>query len=344
MNSKRLFGMIGDREIHAYALQCGRMEAEVLDYGAIIRRLSFKGRDIVFGFDDLESYIKTNDYHGAVVGRVANRIKGGRFMLGGREVILDRNDGNNHLHGGIKGLDKAIWRSFGTDKYISLEKSSEDGDQKYPGNVEVTVNYFLQFNRLLCVIEAETDEDTVFGPTLHCYYNLAGVNSGEDILNHKLTLYCDKYNEVDDELIPVGEAAVVAGTPFDFRDGRLIGERIGEDNQQLKYGSGYDHNYHIRKDIESSIEISGMTCYRAATAEYSDMTMDLYTSQPCMQFYSGNFMNKPYKFSGGADQRPRLGFCLEPQFVPNSPNLPNCGRTLLKKNKLFRYMQVLEFR
>ena len=344
MNNKRLFGMIGDREIHAYSLQCGRMEAEVLDYGAIIRKLSFKGRDIVFGFDDLDGYIGTNDYHGAVVGRVANRIKDGRFMLGDREIILDRNDGNNHLHGGYKGLDKAIWKSFGSDKYISLEKTTEDGDQKYPGNVDVTVNYFLQFNRLICVIEAITDEDTVFAPTLHCYYNLAGVSGNEDILNHKLTLYADKFNEVDEELIPTGEAVSVAGTPFDFSKGREIGERINDDNPQLKNGSGYDHNFHIQKNIDSSIEISGQTCYRAATVEHDEITMDIYTNQPCMQFYSGNFMNKPFKFSGGADQRPRLGFCLEPQVVPNSPNLPGCGKTLLTPNRIYRYVQVLEFR
>ena len=344
MSGKRLFGMIGDREIHAFSLKCGKMEAEILNYGAIVRSLRVNGREIVFGFDTLDGYINTNDYHGAVVGRCANRIKGGRFMLGDKEVVLDCNEGNNHLHGGFKGLDKAIWNSFGTDTYISLEKNSEDGDQKYPGSLDVSVNYFLQYNRLICIIEAETDEDTVFNPTLHCYYNLAGTNGTEDILGHKLTIYADRYNEINEEKLPLGEATSVDGTPFDFRDGAIIGDRINQSNRQLEIGSGFDHNFEINKDDRSAIDILGVHCYRAATLEHTDLTMDLYTSQPCIQLYTGNFINKPYPFSNGIDQRPRLGLCLEPQYTPNSPNLPGCGDTLLKPRTLFRYVQVLEFR
>ncbi|OGO92297.1 MAG: hypothetical protein A2Y17_09380 [Clostridiales bacterium GWF2_38_85] len=345
MSSKDYVGKINESEISVFKLKSGRLEAKILNYGAIIQSLKLDGRDIVFGFDTLDGYIKTNDYYGAIAGRYANRIADGRFMLGDQKIILDKNEnGISHLHGGFKGFDKAVWNTFSSEHYISLTKSFKDGNQGYPGNIDVSITYSLQYNRMVIIIDADSDADTVFNPTSHSYFNLSGANGENDILAHKLTLYADKYNEIDENKIPVGEAIPVEDTPFDFRKAIKIGERINEDNIQLEYGNGYDHNYWINKDNKNSIKIQNKTCYRAATVEYGNITMDVFSSQPCIQFYSGNFMNKPYPFNGGITQRPRYGFCLEPQVCPNSPNLPGCGDALLKKNEKYRYVEVIEFR
>ena len=322
------------------------IEMTVLTYGGVIATLRTPDRtgasdDIVLGFDDLASYADKSPYFGCLIGRYGNRIAKGRFMLDGKEYTLATNNGANHLHGGLKGWDKAVWLAEPSQdaKGVSvlLTHTSADGDEGYPGTVKARVRYTLtEDNRLIVDYEATTDKPTVINLTQHSYFNLAGAKAA-DILGHQLRLNAASYTPVDDGLIPTGEIAPVAGTPFDFQTITPIGARINGDHQQLVRGKGYDHNFVLARKgagLEEAAHVIEPTTGR---------TMTISTTEPGIQFYSGNFLDGTLKGKGGRVYPHRSGFCLETQHYPDSPNQPKFPTTVLKPGETYKTQTVFRF-
>jgi aldose 1-epimerase len=337
---KSPFGQLPDgAEVSLYTLvNAHGMVAKITDFGAFITELHLPDRDgvladVVLGFDNLAPYLGPHPYFGATIGRYGNRIAGGRFELDGETFQLDVNDGANHLHGGARGFHTVLWQATPDQEGLTLTYRSADGEQGYPGNLDVTLRYELtDDNELLMRCSAVTDRATPVNLTQHSYFNLAG---GGDILGHELTIRADSFTPIDATLIPTGALAPVAGTPFDFRSPRPIGERIAQPDKQLRHGAGYDHNFVLDK-------LPGRMALAARAREpASGRILELYTEEPGLQFYSGNFLDGSLA-GKGRNFDYRSGFCLEPQHFPDSPNQPDFPGTILRPGE--RYMTESRFK
>ncbi len=323
------------------------LEMTVLTYGGVIMSLKTPDAtgaldDIVLGFDDLKSYVEKSPYFGCLIGRYGNRIAKGKFSIDGTAYTLaTNNNGVNHLHGGNKGWDKAVWgfEPFQNAKGVGvvLTHTSKDGDEGYPGTVKAKVTYTLtDANQLIVDYEATTDKATVINLTQHTYFNLAGAKAN-DILGHELTLNAAQYTPVDDTLIPTGQIAPVEGTPFDFRASTKIGARIGQDNEQLTRGKGYDHNFVLTRTG------AGLSEAARVVEPLTGRTMTVATTEPGIQFYSGNFLDGTRVGKGGRVYPQRSGFCLETQHYPDSPNQPTFPSTVLRPGDKYSTQTVFTF-
>ena len=322
------------------------IEIRAMTYGGIIVSLKTKDRagkldDIVLGYDDLGGYVKQNPFFGTIVGRYGNRIAKGQFTIDGKTFTLAKNNGPNHLHGGIRGFDKVVWKAEPVQKAdavgIVFSHTSPDGDEGYPGTLRATVTYTLTNNDELRVeYRATTDKPTHVNLTQHSYFNLAG-DGKRDILGHELTIAADRYTPVDTTLIPTGELAPVEGTPFDFRKPMAIGARIGADHEQIRNGKGYDHNFVLNR---SDSELTRVIHVHEPT---SGRTLHVSTTEPGVQFYTGNFLDGTIKGKAGHVYKQRYGFCLETQHFPDSPNKPQFPTTLLRPGQEYRTTTVFTF-
>ena len=315
-------------------------EARIMTYGGVVVSLKVPDRsgalgDVVAGFDNLEGYLTPPPYFGAIIGRYGNRIGGGRFSLGGIEYQLAKNNGANHLHGGVRGFDKRVWSAKQlSPQSLELSYLSKDGEEGYPGNLAATVTYTLtDANELRIEYSATTDKDTVVNLTNHSYFNLAAVG---DILGHQVLILADRFTPVDKGLIPTGELKSVAGTPFDFRMAKTIGERIEQKDEQLIFGQGYDHNWVLNRAG------SGLETAAKVTDPKSGRVMEVLTTEPGLQFYTGNFLDGTLKGKGRVYTR-RSAFCMETQHFPDSPNKPAFPSTVLKPGGTYRTTTIYRF-
>lgn len=332
-------------EITLYTLtNANGMEVGIINFGGIITRIKTADRqgqfaDIALGFDELEPYLQASPYLGALIGRFGNRLAKGRFELDGKTYQLETNNGANHLHGGSVGFDKVVWQAtpFTADTHVGVKLFylSRDGDQGYPGNLSVTVTYTLtNEDEILVDYHATTDQATPINLTQHSYFNLAGQG---DILQHELMINADAFTPIDDTQIPVGELRSVAGTPFDFRTPKAIGADIQRDDDQLRCGLGYDHNFVLNKAAPKKLTLAA----RASEAT-SGRVLEVYTEEPGVQFYSGNFLDG--SLSGrGTTFAYRTGFCLEPQHFPDSPNQPDFPSTILRPGETYTSRTIFKF-
>jgi len=296
--------------------------------------------DVVVGFNSVTDFVNsTEPYFGATIGRYGNRIARGKFKLDGQQYTLDSNNAPNHLHGGKKGFQYVVWDATQkNDSTLELRYLSKDGEEGYPGNLNVTVVYGLTSNNELTMdYEATTDKKTVVNLTNHAFFNLNGEGSGT-INNHILQINAQQYTPVDSTLIPTGKLEPVAGTPFDFRNPTPIGGRLDSNHVQLRYGKGYDHNYVLSNNRTSELK-------HAVTVrgDKSGIVMDIYTQEPGLQFYGGNFMQSKNTFKGGAKDDFRTAFCLETQHFPDSPNQPNFPSTTLNSGEVYKTKSVYKF-
>jgi len=347
---KERFGKTSDgKPVHLYRLtNTNNMSAGILDYGGIVVSLKVPGNngsctDVVLGFDSVQGYENNNLYFGCIVGRFANRIANARFLLNDNEYKLAQNIKPNHLHGGTRGFDKVIWAAKeisdtqGTG--LRLSYLSLDGEEGYPGNLAVKVTYRLtDANELHIEYFAETDQDTVVNLTNHSYFNLSGHDSG-DILNHVLTIHAEEFTATDARSIPTGEIKSLANTPLDFRDPVPVGDRIHDQYDALKYGNGYDTNYVLNN-------AQGMLIKAAEVFDpKSGLSMEALTTQPGVQFYTGNYIecNTPGK-GGQTTYQKRSGLCLETQHYPDSPNQPHFPSVVLKPEDSYRHKTVYRFK
>lgn len=339
---RQFFGMLPDgREVHLFILENSNgLKAGIINYGATLVSLEVPDRngdfdDITLGFDSLEDYLEDSPYFGSTVGRYANRIGGAVFTLEGKKYTLAANDGKNHLHGGLKGFDKVLWSAeskIGED-FVGIEffYLSPDGEEGYPGNLSCRVTYKLTAgNELIINYQAETDKPTPVNLTHHSYFNLAGEGRG-DILNHELMINADHITPVDKTLIPTGEIMAVENTPWDFTAPRKIGERISE------VPGGYDHNYVLNK------ETKGVSLAAKVYEPGSGRVMEIHTTEPGLQFYSGNFLDGSITGKSGKKYHQHSGFCLEPQHFPDSPNKPQFTSTILKPGETYCSQTVFKF-
>ena len=349
MNMERTrFGETQDgEEIHLYHLtNSDGLRVGIITYGAIIVSMEVPDRDgkladVVLGFDTLSGYLETHPYFGAVVGRYANRIAKGQFTLNDVEYTLATNNGENHLHGGLQGFDKAVWqaRELQNDAGLGVEFSylSADGEEGYPGDLSTRVIYTLtNKNELKVDYYATTDKPTILNLTQHTYFNLSGQGTGT-VLDHHIMINADHFTPVDEGLIPTGEVRPVAGTPFDFRQATAIGSRIGQDNEQLRFGGGYDHNFVLNKSADS-LELAARV-----TESGSGRVMEVHTSEPGVQFYTGNFLDGSMLGKSGRAYQHRHGFCLETQHFPNSPNEPSFPSVVLSPEETYRHTTIFKF-
>ena len=322
-------------------------EVGILTYGGVIRTLKTADRtgaldDIVLGFDTLQLYEEKSAFFGTLVGRYGNRIANGQFALDGRTYSLAKNNGPNHLHGGNKGWDKAVWTAGDPFQNadgvgIALSHTSPDGDEGYPGTVKAVVTYTLtDANELVVGYQATTDKPTVINLTQHSYFNLAGARAS-DILAHELMLNADGYTPVDSGLIPLGQIAPVAGTPFDFRTPTAIGARINDTHEQLMRGNGYDHNFALNRTG------GGLSLAARVVEPATGRTLAISTTEPGVQFYTGNFLDGTLTGKGGRAYGRRAGFCLETQHYPDSPNKPNFPSTTLRPGAEYQTRTVFTF-
>ena len=325
------------------------IEVRAITYGAIITVIrtpdrSGKLADIVFGFDSLEGYLAQSPYFGAIVGRFANRIAHGQFSLDGVTYHLATNNGPNSLHGGLRGFDKVLWTAepvqSDSGAGVVFHYLSPNGEEGYPGNVDVRVTYMLTpRDELVVDYTATTDKATPLNLSQHSYWNLHGDGKG-DILDHVLTLDASAYTPVDSTLIPTGQIAAVAGTPFDFRSPTAIGARIEQPNKQLRFGKGYDHNWVLDRPAGG-----GTALVRAARLvdSTSGRTLEISTSEPGIQFYSGNFLDGTITGKHGVVYGHRAALCLETQHFPDSPNHPNFPSTILRPGETYHSRTVFSF-
>ena len=346
--SKEVFGKTADGEVvDVYTLvNANGLRARIMTYGAILVSLEVpdkKGRlgDIVLGHDTLDEYLAGHPYFGSIVGRYGNRIGKGKFTLDGVDYQLAINNGENHLNGGIKGFDKVVWGSkeVSGDGVVGVKLNyvSADGEEGYPGNLSCSVTYTLtNDDELRIAYEATTDKATPLNLTHHSYFNLAGHAWGE-ILNHELMLVADRFTPVDSGLIPTGELRSVKGTPMDFTRSTKIGARITEDDEQLKFGGGYDHNF-VLSNSSGSLALAARVYERL-----SGRVMEVYTTEPGIQFYSGNFLDGTNVGKGGNVYNYRNGFCLETQHFPDSPNKPEFASVILRPGEKMKSLTVYKF-
>jgi aldose 1-epimerase len=318
-------------------------EARISNYGGLVISLKVPDRngqlgDVTLGYDNLDGYLRDTPYFGALIGRYGNRIARGKFNLDGKTYTLATNNYPNALHGGLKGFDKVVWEPkviMSLDgPSLQLSYVSKDGEEGYPGTLTVTALYTLtEDNGLKLVFSATTDKDTVLNLTHHSYFNLAGKG---DILEHEVMIPADRFTPVDSTLIPTGELRPVENTPFDFRKPTSIGARINQADEQLKFGGGYDHNWVVNKTM-------GQLGLMARVYEpTSGRVMEVYSTEPGLQFYSGNFLDGKITGKRGWIYKFRNGFCMEPQHYPDSPNQPSFPSVVLKPGQV--YNNVIEYR
>jgi aldose 1-epimerase len=344
---KEAFGKTDGKDVHLYTLtNANGVQVKITNYGGIVTSIIVPDRqgklaDVVLGFDNLDDYIKKSPYFGCIVGRYGNRIANGRFTLDGKEYTLAQNNGQNNLHGGVKGFDKVVWDAQPFENSdgvgLTLKYLSKDGEEGFPGNLNVMVTYTLTNNNELKIENrATTDKTTVVNMTHHSYFNLKGQGEG-DILDHVLMLNADKYTPVNENLIPTGELADVKGTPMDFTSPAAIGERINEDFEQLKIAGGYDHNWCInRKD--GGLELVGMV-----TESSTGRVLEVHSTAPGVQCYTGNFLDGTITGKQGKVYNFRYGFCLEPQLYPDTPNHPTFPSCVLKPGETYEHDIVYRF-
>lgn len=345
---KAPFGQTDDgQQVDLYTLtNANGLVAKITNYGGTVTELWVPDRtgkldDVVLGFDNLNDYEEKSPYFGSLIGRYGNRIGDAEFTLDGTEYDLPANDGKNTLHGGNKGFDKVVWDAksvmTANGPALKLHYLSKDMEQGFPGNLDVTVTYTLTNDNALKIdYLATTDKPTVVNLTNHNYYNLAGHGSG-DILGHILMLNADTFTPVDSGLIPTGKIRPVEGTPMDFTEPTAIGARINDDTTQLEYGQGYDHNWVLNKqDEEMSL---AATVYEPT----SGRVMKIYTTEPAIQFYAGNFLDGTLTGKNGEVYKHRNGFCLETQHFPDSPNKPDFPSTTLRPGETYQSTTVNQF-
>ena len=342
----REFGTMPDGTVvEEYTLtNANGLEMKVITYGGIITSLKTPDRDgnlgdIVLGYDDLEGYIENNPYFGAIIGRYGNRIARGKFTLDSVEYSLATNNIGNHLHGGIKGFDKVLWQAepIQEDSAVSLKMTykSKDMEEGYPGNLDVTVIYKVaNDNTLTFDYYAATDKKTIVNLTNHCYYNLTGVR--DDILSHELYINASQYIPVDSTLIPTS-VDPVEGTPFDFSTPKKIGTDIEVEHAQLKNGGGYDHAWVLNGSTDKMNFAASL--YEASTGRF----MEIYTTEPAIQFYSGNFLDGSITGKEGTVYQFRTGLCLETEHYPDSPNHPDYPGTVLNPGEEYRTTTITKF-
>jgi aldose 1-epimerase len=324
----------------------GGMDATITNFGGIVVSLKAPDRngqmeDVVLGYDKLDGYLTNKAFLGALIGRYGNRIAHGQFKLGGTTYNVPKNDGENSLHGGTTGFNKRLWTAKDVSgphgQALQLTYLSKDGEEGYPGKLSVKVVYTLtDQNELQIDYSATTDKETVVNLTNHSYFNLAGQGNG-DILEHQLTLRADRFTPVDATLIPTGELRPVNGTPFDFSKPTAIGSRINQDDEQLKFGKGYDHNWVL------SGGKGGVTLAAQAYDPKSGRVLEVLTDQPGIQFYSGNFLDGSITGKGGKVYNHRYAFCLETQHFPDSPNHPSFPSTTLKPGQRYHTITIFKF-
>jgi len=342
------FGTLADgRGVDLYLLTNDNgMQASITTYGGIIVSLTAPDRngvfaDVVLGFDNLDDYLAGHPYLGAIIGRYANRIGKGTFTLDDQTYDLARNNNGNHLHGGVAGFDKALWsarpRSRPEGPQLRLTRVSADGEEGYPGRLDVTVDYTLTHeNELRIDYRATTDKPTHVNLTNHSYFNLSGPGGG-DILSHEMLVNADHFTPVDDGLIPTGEIREVEGTPMDFRTPHAIGTRIEDDDEQLQFGDGYDHNWILNKpdtDPSFAARVFDPTTGRV---------MEVVTSEPGVQLYSGNFLDGSLTGKEGKAYGRRCALCLETQHFPDSPNRPEFPTTMLRPDDVYETTSIYRF-
>jgi aldose 1-epimerase len=332
--TKQVFGTLPSGEdVYLYTFQnANGLRASITNLGGRIVAVTAPDRsgafdDVVLGFDDLAGYLQRDPYFGAIVGRYANRIANAQFSLDGQTYKLARNAGSNSLHGGLKGFDHVVWQAKDTTgsngPALELTYLSVDGEEGYPGNLAVTVTYSLNDrNQLRMDYRASTDRKTVLNLTNHSYFDLSGQGKS-NVADHVMTINADRFTPVDEHLIPAGAPASVDGTPFDFREPRRIGDRIDEKNEQMKLGLGYDHNFVLNRESEEP------SFAARAVHPASGRVLEVFTTQPGVQFYTGNHLTGAFRGKGGAVYGFRTGFCLETQHFPNSPNRPDFPSTEL---------------
>jgi aldose 1-epimerase len=339
--TQKLFGKMPDgTPVEMYTLSEHDIEVKIITYGGCIVSVRTPDRsgkldDVVLGFDSLDEYVAKSTFFGALVGRYANRIAKGKFTLDGTTYTLPVNDGHNTLHGG-KGFDKVVWQAKPIENGVELKHVSPDGDQGFPGNLTVTVRYTLVKHDLVIDYEATTDKDTVVNLTNHSYFNLAGHGSG-DILKHVVQINAAQYTLTDSMLIPTGEIAPVEGTPFDFRTPHVIGERIDQDNEQLRVAKGYDQNWVLNNKDGKVAEAAKV--YEPATGR----TLEVLTTEPGLQFYTGNHIEGTINGKQGQQYKFRSAFCLETEHFPDSPNHPNFPSTELKVGERYHSETIFRF-
>ncbi len=340
--SKQSFGHTADgTAVDLYTLSDGKVEARITNYGGIITSLRAPDRngkldDIVLGYDSLDQYIAKTAYFGAIIGRYANRIALGTFQLDGKTYHIPKNDGDNTLHGGIRGFDKVVWTAREIKDGIELTYVSKDGEEGFPGTLTTTVRYTLDKGALRIEYSATTDKDTVLNLTNHSYFNLAGQANGE-VLGHVVKINASRFTPVDASLIPTGRIKSVDGTPFDFRKPHSIGERINANDEQLRFGMGYDQNFVLDNSGGGVAEAAEV--YEPTTGRI----LKVLTTEPGVQFYSGNHLDGSITGKQGRVYKPRVAFCLETQHFPDSPNHPNFPTTELKAGQKFHSVTVFEF-
>lgn len=345
--TKQSFGKMPDgTPVDIYTLSEGRVEARITTFGGTVVSLkvpdkSGKSDDIVLGFDTLDEYVTVssgqgNPHFGALIGRYGNRIALGTFTLDGQKYSLPINNPPNSLHGGPHGFDTQVWKGKPIPNGIELTYLSKDGEAGFPGNLSVTVRYTLENSALKIDYSATTDKDTVVNLTNHSYFNLAGQGHG-DILNHQLTLHAARFTPVDSTQIPTGELRSVAGTPFDFRKSTRVGDRIDADDEQIRFGHGYDHNWVLDSSDGKLAEAAEV--YESTTGR----VLRVSTTQPGVQFYTGNFLDGTLKGKGGVTYPRRSALCLETQHFPDSPNHPEFPSTELKPGQRYHTVTVYSF-
>lgn len=342
------FGKTTDGQpVEIYTLRNKKgVEARIMTYGGIVVSLktpdkSSRFDDVVLGYDTLEGYIKRNPYFGAIVGRCGNRIGNAKFSLNGKTYSLAaNNNGRNHLHGGLKGFDKVVWTARPVETAngpaLQLDYLSKDGEEGYPGNLSVTAIYTVtEDDALRLDFTATTDKDTICNLTHHSYFNLRG---GGDILDYLVQIDSDRFTAVkSSDMIPTGELRSVAGTPLDFRQPTRIGARINSDYDQMQFAGGYDHNWVFDNRDGRLARVARVT------DEVSGRCMEVFTTEPGMQFYTGNFLDGAIIGTGGRQYTKRCAFCMEPQHYPDSPNHPEFPSTVLKPGQTYKNTIVYKF-
>jgi aldose 1-epimerase len=345
---KQSFGKTSDGQaVELYTLtNAGGASVSIMNYGGTVVSLKVPDKsgamgDVVLGFDTFDPYPTQSPYFGALIGRYGNRIGHGRFKLDGVEYKLPKNNGDNTLHGGVRGFDKRIWTvkdvSNGGVPAIELNYLSKDGEEGFPGNLNATVTYtWTDAKELKLDYVATTDKDTVVNLTNHTYFNLAGEGQG-DILAHEVMIDADRFTPVDAGLIPTGELKPVERTPFDFRKPTAIGARINDNDQQLKYGKGYDHNWVLNHGATTPVLAARITDPKTGRV------MEVLTVEPGLQFYTGNFLDGTIKGKGGKTYVQRGAFCMETQHFPDSPNKPSFPSTELKPGAKYQTSTIYRF-
>jgi aldose 1-epimerase len=323
------------------------MEVSITNYGGAVVSLKVPDRagnfaDVVLGYDNVQGYVADKAYFGGIIGRYANRIAHGKFALNGATYTLPKNDGENELHGGMKGFNKRIWTvqdvSANNGQALELTYNSKDQEEGYPGNLTAKVVYTLTENNELKIdYRATTDKETVVNLTNHSYFNLAGQGNG-DILGHRLAIHAQQFSPVDSTLIPTAESRSVRGTAFDFSRAEVIGARINAEDTQLKFGRGYDHNWILNPNGDHALALAA-----EVYEPLSGRTMEVWTTEPGLQFYSGNFLDGSIHGKEGKVYKHRSGFCLETQHFPDSPNHPAFPSTILKPGNSYHSVTVYKF-